>query len=62
MKQAFRHVALGLAGALIMALGVTAANAQPYPYWDGNSGYYYNTPSFDYSGPNRGGMVETPGN
>jgi hypothetical protein len=43
-------------------LGVTAANAQPYPYWDGNSGYYYNTPSFDYSGPNRGGMVETPGN
>ena len=70
MKQAFRHVALGLAGALTLALGLTAANAQPYPYSQaqpypysqGDPGYYYNSPTFDYSGPNRGEMVETPGN
>jgi hypothetical protein len=62
MKRTFRNLAVGLAGALALMLGMATSNAQPYPYWHGPSGYYYNGPSGDYEGPNHGEMVESPGN
>jgi hypothetical protein len=62
MRQTFRHLLVGLAGALALMLGMAAANAQPYPYWQGPSGYYYNGPAPGaYGGPQREHMVRTPG-